>query len=123
MRKVVLDCMRNIHPIYHIKTLMIKRELAKDPGKDTSSLQVQWSAANVLYLVRRITRCGILVLAIDLCAALLLPVSLALANENWDRFLPQFKKKNVQRKKPQEVKPKRTYTPFPPAQQPSKVHS
>jgi len=42
--------------------------------------------------------------------------------ENWDRFLPQFKKKNVQRRKPHVVKDKRVYTPFPPAQQPSKVH-
>ena len=78
IRRIVIDCMKNIHPIYYIKELMIKRELAKDPNLKT---------------------------------------------ESWDRFLPHFKKKNVQRKasKKGEEKKKKEYTPFPPPQQPRKV--
>ncbi|KNA07686.1 hypothetical protein SOVF_169610 [Spinacia oleracea] len=76
VRRIIEDCIQNkMHPIYHIKILMMKRELAKDP---------------------------------------------ALASENWDRFLPQFKKKNVQKKKGK-GKEKKPYTPFPPPQQPSKI--
>ncbi|CEJ88087.1 Putative KRR1 small subunit processome component [[Torrubiella] hemipterigena] len=79
VRRIIEDCMANIHPIYHVKELMIKRELAKDP---------------------------------------------ALANESWDRFLPNFKKKTLsQRRTPHNVtdKTKKVYTPFPPAPEKSKV--
>jgi ribosomal RNA assembly protein len=82
VRRIVEDSMNNVHPIYAIKTLMIKRELAKDP---------------------------------------------TLKNENWDRFLPDFKHKNVQRKKVSkeaiEKSKNKVYTPFPPSnhQLPSKV--
>ena len=79
VRRVVEDCMANIHPIYHIKELMIKRELAKDPQ---------------------------------------------LADENWDRFLPHFKKRSLnRRRKPFRVtdKSKKVYTPFPPPREKSKV--
>ena len=76
VRRIVEDCIKNVHPIYHIKALMIKRELAKDPE---------------------------------------------LASQSWDRFLPKFKKKNVPRRKPAVVAPKKEYTPFPPPQAPSKV--
>lgn len=76
VRKIVEECILNkMHPVYNIKVLMMKRELAKDP---------------------------------------------ALANENWDRFLPKFKKKNVKQKKVKS-KEKKPYTPFPPPQQPSKI--
>jgi ribosomal RNA assembly protein len=70
--------MNNIHPIYHLKRLMIQRELMNDPK---------------------------------------------LQNEDWTRFLPSFqKKKNVPRKKPVAVNnKKKSYTPFPPPQQPSKI--
>jgi ribosomal RNA assembly protein len=48
----------------------------------------------------------------------------ALKDESWDRFLPNFKKRTTaKRRVPHNVtdKTKKTYTPFPPAQEKSKV--
>ncbi|KAH8357496.1 hypothetical protein KR200_008662 [Drosophila serrata] len=45
-----------------------------------------------------------------------------LANEDWSRFLPKFKNKNIsKRKQPKVRKTKKEYTPFPPTQPESKV--
>eukprot|EP00343_Euplotes_focardii_P012084 CAMPEP_0205834062 /NCGR_PEP_ID=MMETSP0206-20130828/50491_1 /ASSEMBLY_ACC=CAM_ASM_000279 /TAXON_ID=36767 /ORGANISM="Euplotes focardii, Strain TN1" /LENGTH=184 /DNA_ID=CAMNT_0053140907 /DNA_START=479 /DNA_END=1033 /DNA_ORIENTATION=+ len=71
IRKIILDTMRNVHPIYNIKELMIKRELSQNPE---------------------------------------------LKNENWDRFLPKFKKQNAKRRKLR-IKEKKEFSPFPPEQQ------
>lgn len=78
VRRIIIDCMNNVHPVYHIKELMIKRELMKRPE---------------------------------------------LANESWDRFLPQFKKRNVKRKKKiiDKSKDEEEYNPFPPEQKPRKI--
>ena len=43
-----------------------------------------------------------------------------LKNESWDKFMPQYAKKNVKKQKI-ERKEKKEYTPFPPPQQPSKI--
>ena len=37
VRKLVEDCFRNYHPVYHIKAMMIKRELERDPALKTES--------------------------------------------------------------------------------------
>ena len=44
----------------------------------------------------------------------------ALKEENWERFLPQFKKRAAKKKAKKETK-KKEYTPFPPEQQPRKI--
>lgn len=72
-RRVIIETMQNIHPVYNIKELMIKKELASNPE---------------------------------------------LVNEDWSRFLPDFKKRNVKRKN--KSKEKKEYTPFPPEQMPRK---
>ncbi|CXH93344.1 KRR1 small subunit processome component, putative [Plasmodium berghei] len=79
VRRIVIDCMKNIHPVYHIKELIAKRELEKNDE---------------------------------------------LKNENWEKYLPNFKKRNVQRKKIKqklENKNGKKKSVFPPDQLPRKI--
>lgn len=79
VRRIIIDCMKNIHPVYHIKELIAKRELEKNEE---------------------------------------------FKNENWEKFLPNFKKRNVQRKKIKEKldkKKKKKKSVFPPDQLPRKI--
>ncbi|KAI0366378.1 hypothetical protein BV20DRAFT_971891 [Pilatotrama ljubarskyi] len=103
VRRIVLDCMKNIHPIYRIKELMIKRELAKDPQLATES----WDRFLPKFRKRH------------------LKTSEKTAKKN-----ERLQEKNEARKAAglpplEETKKekfeKKVYTPFPPPQQPRKV--
>ncbi|OSC96725.1 hypothetical protein PYCCODRAFT_1378634 [Trametes coccinea BRFM310] len=104
VRRIVLDCMKNIHPIYRIKELMIKRELAKDPALATES----WDRFLPKFRKRH------------------LKTSEKTAKKN-----ERLKEKNearaaaglppVEEAAKKEKKEKKVYTPFPPPQQPRKV--
>ncbi|KAI0662988.1 hypothetical protein C8Q70DRAFT_1050693 [Cubamyces menziesii] len=103
VRRIVLDCMKNIHPIYRIKELMIKRELAKDPALATES----WDRFLPKFRKRH------------------LKTSEKTAKKN-----ERLQEKNEARKAAglppleevkKEKKEKKVYTPFPPPQQPRKV--
>ena len=77
VRKIVVDCMNNIHPFFTIRTIMEKHDLAKNPE---------------------------------------------MRFQNWEPYLPQYKSKNIsKRKQPLKKKKKKAYTPFPPPQPESKI--
>lgn len=97
-RRIILDCMRNIHPIYHIKELMIKRELEKDDKLKHES----WDRFLPKFKKR------------------------SAGNALTKRSSPQEgdeSESTVVKKEPKSAKivKKKAYTPFPPPQQPRKI--
>lgn len=98
VRRIVLDCMKNIHPIYRIKELMIRRELAKDPKLATES----WDRFLPAFRKRH------------------LKTSEKTAKKN-ERQATKAEARAAAGIEPEKKKEKKVYTPFPPPQQPRKV--
>ncbi|RDB19545.1 KRR1 small subunit processome component [Hypsizygus marmoreus] len=99
VRRIILDCMKNIHPIYRIKELMIRRELAKDPKLATES----WDRFLPQFRKRHLRTAE----------------KTAKKNEIVQQKDEARKAAGLD---PQGSKPaKKVYTPFPPAQLPRKV--
>lgn len=99
VRRIVEDTMNNTHPIYNIKKLMIKRELAKDPKLATGRCS---AGVGEGVFCSGCTDCNLLA-------------------ENWDRFLPKFKRSGGTKKKPaKRARPEGEKPLFPPAPMPRK---
>jgi len=94
VRQVVTDCMKNIHPVYNIKRLMIQRELAKDPKLKHED----WSRFLPTFQKKNVAR----------------RTSLQSQKEKEKQDSPTANNNNTSSKK-------KVYTPFPPPQTPSKV--
>ncbi|EIW68601.1 hypothetical protein TREMEDRAFT_31674 [Tremella mesenterica DSM 1558] len=112
VRRIIVDCMNNIHPIYRIKELMIRRELAKDP----KLVNENWDRFLPKFQKRH------------------LKTSEKTARKNAKLSHPQLNNTNPNaiviqndessqssQLKTTEKPKKKIYTPFPPPQQPSKL--
>ncbi|KNZ57853.1 KRR1 small subunit processome component [Puccinia sorghi] len=111
VRRIVVDCMKNIHPIYHIKELMIKRELAKNPklaGENWDRFLPNFSKRKRAKQAKATSE----------------QQPAATGVEQTSRDTSQaaaFRAEQAKQKSAQEQKKKKKYTPFPPPQMPRKI--
>ncbi|KAG9050866.1 hypothetical protein FS837_001520 [Tulasnella sp. UAMH 9824] len=101
VRRIVTDCMRNIHPIYRIKELMIRRELAKDPKLADAS----WDRFLPKYKKRNLTTAE----------------KTARKRAKKGKEGSGGEEENAESGPSKGKKVKKAYTPFPPPIQPRKV--
>ncbi|CAE6395769.1 unnamed protein product [Rhizoctonia solani] len=109
VRRIVIDCMKNIHPIYRIKELMVKRELAKDPKLATES----WDRFLPQFRKRHLTSAQKSAKKRERQESGTNANATPLGDGSVPAPAPTAEKKEKAKKK--------VYTPFPPAQLPRKV--
>ena len=119
-RRVVEDCMHNVHPIYHLKRFMIQKELEKDP----QLAQEDWSRFLPTFTKKNVPRRKVKAKQPTTTTTSVVDASTTNDHDH-DNDHDNQKNKSLStinnNNKNHNNKKKKTYTPFPPPQQPSKI--